>query len=177
MCPSRKRSPTFSTTGGNSPSWNGPFTDYKINWISFENRTNTPQKAGPPTNNFKAVTLERLVNTRGSSNVLVIGEGFLNVNEYGRDNSSNWEENIYSGNYGGTGRGDGAGCFPCDGQRLRNDNSTNGQGNVWGGPHKGITLFMLGDGSVKGVQNTMSQSQNMLAALDWRSNSSLNLDN
>jgi type II secretory pathway pseudopilin PulG len=171
MCPSRKRSPTFSTTGANSPGWNGPFTDYKENWQSFENRTNTPQHVG----NFKAVTLERLVNTRGSTNVLVIGEGYLNLNEYGHDNGSNWEEVIYSGGYGGTGRGDG--CAPCNGTTLKRDNAVDGQNNFWGGPHTSVTLFMMGDASVKSVNNNLSGSQNMLQALHWNNPGTLTLDN
>jgi len=31
LCPARSRQP-YSTTGGNSPGYNGPFTDYKQNW-------------------------------------------------------------------------------------------------------------------------------------------------
>jgi prepilin-type N-terminal cleavage/methylation domain-containing protein len=175
MCPSRKRSPTFSTNGANSPGWNGPFTDYKENWQTFENRTNTPQKTGPPTNNFRAVTLERLINTRGSTNVIVIGEGYLNLNEYGRDHGSNWEEVIYSGGYGGTGRGEG--CAPCNGTTLKRDNAVDGQTNWWGGPHTSITLFMMGDASVKSVNNNLSGSQNMLQALHWKNTGVLTLDN
>lgn len=176
MCPSRKRSPTYSTNGSNSPGWIGPFTDYKENWVTFENRSNTPQHAyssypGP----YKAVTLERLVNNRGSSNTLMIGEGYLNTNEYGRDHGSNWEEIIYSGGYGGTGRGDG--CYPCNGQTLKRDNSVDGQTNWWGGPHTSITLFALGDGSVKSVNNNLSGSQNIWQALDWKNPGSLSLDN
>jgi prepilin-type N-terminal cleavage/methylation domain-containing protein len=175
MCPSRKRSPTFSVNGANSPGWVGPFTDYKMNWVTFENRTNTPAKTGPPTNNFRAVTMERLVNNRGSSNIIVVGEGYLNTNEYGRDHGSNWEENIYSGGYGGTGRGDN--CYPCGGLTIMKDNANNGQTNWWGSPHSNVTLFLLGDGSVKQTSNNMSGSRNMLAMLQWKDNTSLTLDN
>jgi prepilin-type N-terminal cleavage/methylation domain-containing protein len=170
LCPSRKRSPTFSTGGGNSPGWNGPFTDYKMNWQTFENRTNTPQKIG----NFRAVTLERLINTRGSTNILVIGEGYLDLDEYGHSRSDNWEEVIYSGGYGGTGRGDG--CAPCNGTTLKRD-STDNQGNFWGGPHTAVTLFMMGDASVKAVNNNLSGSQNILQALHWKNTGVLTLDN
>jgi hypothetical protein len=175
MCPSRKRAPTFAQAGGNSPGWAGPFTDYKMNWQSFENRTNAPAKAAPPTNNFSAVTLERLVNNRGSSNLIVCGEGFLRTDMYGYNQSNNWEENIYSGGYGGTGRGDG--CAPCNGTTIKKDNNVDGQNNFWGGPHTGVTLFLLGDGSVRQASNNLSGTQNMLALLHWNSNSTLGFDN
>lgn len=173
MCPSRKRFPTFSTAGannvGSTTGWNGPFTDYKLNWVSFENRTNTTQKPG----NFRAVSLERLTNNKGSSNLVVIGEGYLDTREYGRNHGSNWEEVIYSGGYGGTGRGSTTIMRDCNGA----GSSACGQGDKWGGPHNAVTLFSMGDASVKSVNNNLSGSANFHAALRWNDPRALGLDN
>lgn len=173
MCPSRKRFPTFTTAGANSPGWNGPFTDYKQNWVSFENRTNTPQKPGDP-GWFRAVSLERLSNNKGSSNLVVVGEGYLDTGMYGHNHGSNWEENIYSGGYGGTGRGSTTIMKDCSGA---NNNSICWQGDKWGGPHNAVTLFVLGDASVKSVNNNLSGSANFDSALRWNDPRALGLDN
>ena len=115
----------FSTAGANSPGYNGPFTDYKINWQSFDNRSNSDSNR---------LTMGVITSLNGLSNTIYVGEGYLNPNEYRRNHGSNWEEVIYSGGYGGTGRG-------CDGGsplsnncnfRIMRDNISQGQGNIWG---------------------------------------------
>jgi len=159
LCPARGRG-GYSTTGGNSPGYNGPFTDYKINWNSF---TNVSQ--GDP----NRLSLAIITSQRGTSQTLYCGEGFLDTREYARNNASNWEENIYSGGYGGTGRGSTV--------LMKDDQS--GQGDKWGGPHSGGGLFMFLDGSVRMVAYTNNGSTNgqpFYEAMRWNSTSSAQLN-
>ena len=158
LCPSRGR-PQYSTAGANSPGWNAPFTDYKINWNSFGNISNSGLVTG-------RLTMERVTNNKGTSNLIFVGEGFLDTREYQRNHGSNWEENIYSGGYGGTGRG---------GNTITQDN-TSGQGDKWGSPHSGVTLFSMTDGSVRSVRNSQSGTAVFTNALLWNDTNAGNLD-
>jgi prepilin-type N-terminal cleavage/methylation domain-containing protein len=136
LCPARGRQP-YSTSGGNSPGFNGPFTDYKINWVSFDNRSNfDPNRR----------TMSQITANNGTTNTIYVGEGFLDTREYQRNNSSNWEEVIYSGGYGGTGRGTTV---------IKKDDQS-GQGDYWGSPFNGGTPFVMCDGSVRMVSYTNS---------------------
>ncbi|MFO0801532.1 MAG: DUF1559 domain-containing protein [Gemmataceae bacterium] len=153
ICPGRGRSPTYSTAGANSPGFNGPFTDYKINWNTFQNVTNDPVTSP------NKITLARITSRRGTSNLIYVGEGFLDPNEYGRNHGSNWEEVIYSGGYGGTGRGS---------SELRRDD-TIGQGDRWGSPHTSGAQFLFCDGSVRVVPYTMSNNNIFTQAMYWNS--------
>lgn len=161
LCPARSRN-QYSTTGANSPSNNGPFTDYKMNWNTFTNESNNPSV------NPNRRTLEQITNNRGSSNLIYAGEGFLDTNDYTRTHASNWEENIYSGGYGGTGRGS---------STIQQDCKGCGQGDKWGGPHSGVTLFSMCDGSVKTVRNSMSGNINFTRSLLWNDPNPASLDN
>jgi prepilin-type N-terminal cleavage/methylation domain-containing protein/prepilin-type processing-associated H-X9-DG protein len=152
LCPARGRG-GYSTGGanniGNAPGYNGPFTDYKQNWMVFDNRSN-----GDP----NRLSLSVITSQNGTSNTIYVGEGYLQPSEYTRNHGSNWEEVIYSGGYGGTGRG-------CDGGdvlnnncnfRLMKDTQTQGQGNIWGGPHSSGALFAFCDGSVRTIPFTQN---------------------
>jgi len=151
ICPGRGRNPQFSTAGANSPGYNGPFTDYKINWNSYVNETNGPTG--------RALTMTAITNNNGTSNTIYVGEGFLDVNEYGRNHGSNWEEVIYSGGYGGTGRG---------GLEIRKDDQS-GQGDKWGSPFGGGCPFLMTDGSVRLISYSNSGNANTFGrALDWK---------
>jgi prepilin-type N-terminal cleavage/methylation domain-containing protein len=148
MCPSRNR-PPFVTGGGNGPHWRGPFTDYKMNWISFDNRSNQDPAR---------LTMGVITTQRGLSNTIYVGEGYLSTNEYRHNSSDNWEECIYSGAYGGTGRGGTTNDGDINNSltRLQKDNNTQGQDNIWGGPHTAGALFLFGDGSVRTVPFSMN---------------------
>jgi prepilin-type N-terminal cleavage/methylation domain-containing protein/prepilin-type processing-associated H-X9-DG protein len=139
MDPSRGRSPTFVTSGGNFPADNntpnhtiyyGAFTDYAINWESFVNDHNV------------RVPMQRITNLAGTSNTILVGEKSMDPNNYNNNNSSNWDECIYSGGYGGTGRGD---------RNILQDAIGVNYGNNWGSPHPGGCPFLMCDGSVKNV--------------------------
>lgn len=163
LCPSRKRN-QYSTSAPNGPNFNGPFTDYKIAWNTHVNDTNGDNQRIAALLAPARLNLERLINTKGSSNLIYVGEGFLRLDEYNKLTADNWEENIYSGGYGGTGRGSNI---------IRKDcNLTDGtcwQGDYWGGPHTSITLFSMCDGSVRSVNNNLSGSQVFADAQNWKS--------
>lgn len=158
LCPARNRS-AFSTTGANNPGYNGPFTDYKINSISFDNRSNSPTQPG-------RLSMSTITSARGTSNLIYVGQGYLNPNEYRRTHGSNWEEVIYSGGYGGTSRSS---------TELRKDDVSIGQGNRWGAPYASGAPFVFCDGSVRFLSYTVNTAA-FDAALRWNSTSTLSLD-
>ena len=157
LCPGRSRQ-QFSTTGANTPGFNGPFTDYKINWVSFDNRSN----ADP-----NRLTMSVITNGKGTSNLIYVGEGYLNPNEYRRTHSSNWEEVIYSGGYGGTGRGS---------TEIRKDDIAISQGDRWGSPFASGCPFVMTDGSVRFVAYSFSGSTAFSEALRWNSVNPISLN-
>jgi len=159
MCPSRGRQ-RFSTAGANSPGFNGPFTDYKMNWVSFDNRSNSPTVPG-------RLNMATVTNLNGTSNTIYVAEGYLNPNEYRRNHGSNWEEVIYSGGYGGTGRGS---------TELRQDNISVGQGDRWGSAHPAGAMFGMLDGSVRMIGYNFSGSTAFFRALRWNNNQPFSLD-
>jgi len=144
LCPARGRM-AFSTAGANSPGFNGPFTDYKINWNSWVNDATTHR------------TMSQVTANNGTSNTLYVGEGFLDVGEYQRNHGSNWEEVIYSGGYGGTGRGSTV--------LLRDDRS--GQGDKWGSPFSNGIPFVFCDGHVNFVSYSYNGSVAFSYAMNW----------
>jgi len=152
LCPSRTRQ-AFSTSGGNSPSINGPFTDYQITWNSFVNSTNGP--TGP------RISLANITNLAGTSNSIFVGEGRMDPGMYTNNNSSNWCEVIYSGGYGGTGRGS---------LSLEQDRPGMGQNDGWGSPHPSAAQFVFCDGSVRGISYNFSGNVNFQRALQFNIN-------
>jgi prepilin-type N-terminal cleavage/methylation domain-containing protein/prepilin-type processing-associated H-X9-DG protein len=157
LCPARGRN-AFSTSGGNSPGFNGPFTDYKINWESWFNGQANEGNQNRPT--MGVVTAQN-----GTSNTVYVGEGYLQLSMYTNNNSSNWEEIIYSGGYGGTGRG-------CNSGNASGGNNcvvviqkdtTSGQGNFWGSPHTAGAMVVFVDGHVQMVPFSQSGTQTAFA--------------
>jgi prepilin-type N-terminal cleavage/methylation domain-containing protein len=162
LCPGRNHTP-FSTGGGDFPNINGPHTDYAINWYSFGD---TKRK----------VTLGGVSAANGTSNTILVGEKAMDPRYYTAVRSENWDEVIYSGGYGGTGRGglhiyqDAPGVsYAGDGKHL-----LGGDGN-WGSPFPAGGLFVFADGSVRpvgfGVSTTIMQ-----AALDYQNTVPFSLD-
>jgi prepilin-type processing-associated H-X9-DG protein len=100
-----------------------------------------------------------VTSNRGTSNLIYVGQGFLDTREYRRNHGSNWEEVIYSGGYGGTGRGSTI--------IVRDDQS--GQGDKWGSPFSGGCPFVFCDGSVRFVNYNASGSAAFAATLRWNS--------
>jgi prepilin-type N-terminal cleavage/methylation domain-containing protein/prepilin-type processing-associated H-X9-DG protein len=143
-CPARSGRALVSGTGGNSPNVAGAHTDYAINWVSFQNWNGTgiqPQ-----------ITLSGISAQAGTAHLLLIGEKSMDPNNYGNRNSDNWDEVIYSGGYGGTGRGQ-INSTPTQNQGNGNgvyqDQVGVNYGNNFGGPHASGCQFLMCDGHVR----------------------------
>jgi len=161
MCPSRSRTP-FTTTGGNSPGINAPHTDWKNNvYNNSFGGSNNPASG-------QKVTMQQVTNLNGTSNTIYVGEGSIDVNMYTNNNSSGWDENIFSGGYGGTQRSDVL-IIP-DGP------NNNGNNNYWGSPHTSITMFGFLDGSIRPVSNTFSGQTAFICALNKNNTTPFNLN-
>jgi prepilin-type N-terminal cleavage/methylation domain-containing protein len=153
--PGRGRSPGYATNGGNSPGLNGPFTDYAINTYSFGTYQASP-------------TMTVVTSQNGTSNTILVGEKSIDTGMYSNTSSSNWDECIFSGGYGGTGRG---------GNLIIKDAPGNGgNNNYWGGPYAAGGMFLLCDGSVRIVNYGLSGSAAFQAALDYTNSTVFSLD-
>jgi prepilin-type N-terminal cleavage/methylation domain-containing protein len=148
LCPGRSRQPV-STAGANSPGINGAFTDYKTAWNSWVNEWNDGRRI---------ITMSNITSQNGTSNTVFVGEGGMDTNQYSNSHASNWEENIYSGGYGGTGRG---------GTTVRRDTRGVGQGDYWGGPHSSGCLFVFCDGSVRSINYSYSGTAQFQYAMNY----------
>jgi hypothetical protein len=148
LCPTRQRL-GFKTD--NTTNQAGSSTDYAINpRINFPNNppVNANENAQPDqTRTFAFIT-------DGTSHTMLLGEKALQVMQY-RDNlTSGFDETLWKGGQGGTARGRNTTTFNT-GQpspAIVQDSPTVTHGNRWGGPHPGTALFMILDGSVRGVK-------------------------
>jgi len=158
LCPGRSRQPV-ATSGGNSPGVNGAFTDYKINWNSWVNATNNTGGT--------IITMANVTANNGTTNTIFVGEGGMDVNMYTNNNSSNWEENIYSGGYGGTGRG---------ANLIRRDTKGIGQTDCWGSPFSSGCPFVMCDGSVRMINYSLSGTNQFNLAMYWNNSTPFTLN-
>jgi len=147
MCPARGHGQQYASTGGNSPSLNGPYTDYKWNGISFSSGGNAGDRTGQRN---PQITLQAMSNLNGSSSTILCGEGSMDLNfAMTNNNSSGWDECIFSGAYGGTNRWS---DWPCI---IPDAPNNNGNNNCWGGPHTAHTGFAFCDGSSRMINNNV----------------------
>jgi prepilin-type N-terminal cleavage/methylation domain-containing protein len=170
LCPGRGRSPGFKHHGSpggpdNHPDITaGPVTDYAMN-----NHLNSPSNPIPGgdgkiywTNNQSTShpnthkTLPGI--SDGTSNTIILGGKALSPSQFTDDQAKNWDESIVQGGNGGfTRNGHQLGHADADSLNdyvLIPDNSDNGTGtehNRFGGPFPGGTLFVMADGSVRGI--------------------------
>jgi prepilin-type N-terminal cleavage/methylation domain-containing protein len=148
LCPTRQRV-GFKTD--NSTSQAGSVTDYAIN-----PRLNCPNfpPANLNENNQPDANHGFPFITDGTSHTMMIGEKALMTSQY-RDNIINqFDETLWKGGAGGTARGRNTTTFNT-GQpapAIVQDSPTVTHGNRWGGPHPGNCLFLICDGSVRGVK-------------------------
>jgi prepilin-type N-terminal cleavage/methylation domain-containing protein len=159
MCPSRGRN-QFSTSGGNSPGINGPFCDYAWNVASFGASNNAA-----PRSNY---TMSAVTNLNGTSNTVLAGEKSIDTGMYTNTNSSNWDENIYSGGYGGTCRS--------DIQILKDGPGNNGNNNYWGSPFDAGAPFLMTDGSVRMINYNLSGTAAFQRSLNYRNTTPFTLN-
>jgi prepilin-type N-terminal cleavage/methylation domain-containing protein len=131
-CPGRGR-PNLAISG----STNGPMTDYAINL----NVNNSRGGCCGTINNRK--TIQSIPD--GSSNTILVGHKYVPLSNYSRTSGDGWDEVVIVPN-GGSGRSDAT---------LVQD-GTAGANNWWGGPFPSAALFLLGDGSVRGVSYSIT---------------------
>jgi prepilin-type N-terminal cleavage/methylation domain-containing protein len=158
LCPGRTHSPV-STNGGNSPGINGPHVDYAINISSFPNISTFNGNLG--------VTLSVITSANGTSNTVMVGEKAMDPGQYGNQSSNNWDEVIYSGGYGGTGRG---------GTIIVKDAPGDPYGNDWGSPFVSGAPFVMCDGSVRLINYSLSGSAAFSYALQYTNSIPFSLD-
>ena len=163
LCPSRGRSGGYKPQGNSNfsnQSASGTVTDYAINVRVNSPATNVWQTNGGDTNavNNRA-TIQNL--SDGSSNTVLVGEKALRRPKHQDQSASDWDESIVQGGWGGTGRrgnnntsdSQAAQQDPNEGFILVKDNNNNvpTHNNKFGGAHSSSVLFLMGDGSVRGV--------------------------
>jgi prepilin-type N-terminal cleavage/methylation domain-containing protein/prepilin-type processing-associated H-X9-DG protein len=160
LCPGRPmRNNGYSiASAGSNPSHGGPFTDYAQNYNNpgFWGSNNIQQNTGGGTTQM--INLATLSNLNGSSNTIFAGEKYLDPSYYTNNQSSGWDENIFSGGYGGTGRQTNV---------LLPDSSKAGENNYWGAPHTAGAQFVFCDGSVRLIPYSWSGTAMFTYAQTW----------
>jgi prepilin-type N-terminal cleavage/methylation domain-containing protein len=164
--PARPHTPFSTATSGNSsPGINCPHTDYAINGYTFQN------------NYTYRITMTAITNGNGTSNTILAGEKALDTTMYGNTGSNNWDEGIYTGGWGGTGRPwQGAVITPTTSSIIEQDNLTNTVNNDWGSPYAGGCPFVMCDGSLRLISYGLSGSAMIVAALKYQSGVPINVD-
>jgi prepilin-type N-terminal cleavage/methylation domain-containing protein/prepilin-type processing-associated H-X9-DG protein len=157
LCPARPHGATVAN-GGNGPGINGPFTDYKLNALSFD-RNNGNWGMGQST---PKITLAVITTLNGTSNTIYFGEGSMDTNFAATNTaSSNWDECIFSGGYGGTNRWQDWPVIVADAP------GNNGNNNWWGSPHPAHTNFVFCDGHTTSINNINSNTQALSSAMHY----------
>jgi prepilin-type N-terminal cleavage/methylation domain-containing protein len=139
QCTNNSNTGTFTNLSGS------PLTDYAINY-----------NGNGWSNGNTLISLALLTDQNGTAFTIYIAEKGLDPSYYsngpgGNENSaSNWDEGIYSGNYGGTGR---------SGNTIVKDQGGN-ENNYWGSPYDSCP-FMFADGHVQLIPYSASGSANI----------------
>jgi len=144
MCPARGRIPYANAGSGSSPSHGGPFTDYaQPDFGYWPGPNETPSNSGQ---SMARIGTAMVTNLNGTSNTIFMGEKSIDPSYYTNTSSSGWDENIFSGGYGGTRRGNTT--IVRDAPGNNND--------WWGSPHTAGAQFVFLDGSVRNIPFTWS---------------------
>jgi len=168
MCPARGRNPA-ATTGGNSPGLSGPFTDYAINQYNVTSGGFYPNAwNGDVTKPLSRVTLSAITSLNGTANSIFVGQKSIDPSYYTNQNSSGWDECVYSGGYGGTGRSSNV--------MVRDAPGNGGNNNYWGSPFEAGVPFCMCDGSARMVSYQFNGSAQLQYALNWQNNQPFNLE-
>jgi prepilin-type N-terminal cleavage/methylation domain-containing protein len=170
MCPSRGRL-QYSLNAPNSPNINGPFTDYAWNGYNDRGGFGATNNAVPRSN----YTMSAVTNLNGTSNTILAGEKSIDTGYYNHTDANNWDENIYSGGYGGTNRNArdtdiGGGTIDKRGIIVRDGPNNGGNDNKWGSPFESGCPFLMADGSVRMISYSASGTLPFTQALNWKNN-------
>ncbi|MGL6074436.1 MAG: DUF1559 domain-containing protein [Fimbriiglobus sp.] len=153
LCPGRGR------PGGKANNVAGAVTDYAINQF-LNSQPSAYNAAGIATNGgggnaaLSRITIAGI--SDGSSNTILVGGKSLQPGLYANNAASNWDEAIFQGGWGGTGRGHNSGVAPV----VQRDAPGITHGNNWGGQFSGGCLFLYGDGTVRTVNYNQSGQVN-----------------
>jgi len=147
LCPARSR-PGYTLSGGSYPNYWGPIVDYALNGVSFGSDN------GPGQPN---ITLSQITSLNGTSMTIYIGEKGVSPGNYNDTCTCNWDEDIFSGAYGGPNRWS---------NTLVYDNP-NTQTNDWGAAHSAGAQFMFLDGHVQMLPWSLNGSTAFQYALTW----------
>jgi len=158
--PGRNHTP-FSTSGGSSPGFNCPHTDYALNVISFQELpTFSNATAGQVAT--LVLTLGVITSQNGTSNTILVGEKSIDPSFAATNTgTSGWDEGIYSGGYGGT-------CRNNQNPVLLKDAAGNGgNNNYFGSPYISGVPFVFCDGSVRFIPYTVSGTAPLNDAMNY----------
>jgi len=169
LCPGRNHIP-FSTTGGSNPGYNCPHTDYAINAASFNGNYNN--NIFPSTSSLK-FTMAVITQGNGTSNTIFTGEKSIDP-AFAASNTgtSGWDEGIYAGNYGGTGRWTYntvayGGANVNTNYIIKDKPGNGGNDNKWGAPFTAGGLFQMCDGSVRTINYALSDTGQFGCSLNY----------
>jgi prepilin-type N-terminal cleavage/methylation domain-containing protein len=194
--PGRNHFPYGTNGSGSYPQVGGPHTDYAINGYSFgwsnSATTGTPIcTAANAYTNASARTLSVITGLNGTSNTIFVGEKSMDPSfAASNTSSSGWDEDIFSGAYGGQGRWnqttvatpggntvavmgiykDYVGGDPLAGGASLNNN-------YYGSPYDGVCPFVFVDGSVRLISYSWSDTWQFGAALSWSNSYPYSIDN
>jgi prepilin-type N-terminal cleavage/methylation domain-containing protein/prepilin-type processing-associated H-X9-DG protein len=164
LCPARSR-PGFANNGSNYPNIYGPIVDYALNnctWqgsaFTYDNSTGSPN-----------ITMGMITTLNGTANTIYIGEKSVDPNNYTNQCSCNWDEDIFSGGYGGENRWD---------AYIQKD-STGGpygdsQNDFFGSAHSSGAEFLFLDGHVQLIPYLYSGSAAFQYALAYNNKNVFN---
>jgi prepilin-type N-terminal cleavage/methylation domain-containing protein len=165
--PGRDHTP-FSTSGGSSPGYNCPHTDYALNGQTFiANATfGNPIQGNPAT---FTLTMASITTKNGTSNTVLVGEKSMDAN-FAANNTgtSGWDEGIFSGGYGGTNRW---GNWPV---LVQDAGGNGGNNNYWGAPYAGGVPFLMCDGSSHMINYQASNTANLEDAMLYTNRNPIN---
>jgi prepilin-type N-terminal cleavage/methylation domain-containing protein/prepilin-type processing-associated H-X9-DG protein len=159
LCPARNRNPFSKPGSGNSPSHGGPFTDYAIT-VRYDSWSGSNSPLTGQT--YRRTGLANVTNLNGTSNTIYVGEKSIDPGMYNHTVSNSWDENIFSGAYGGTCRSDVI--------LIRDFVGNNGNNNFWGSAHTAGAQFVFCDGSVR-MMNFSTSNKVMDRIQNYKNNS------
>ena len=153
LCPARSR-PGFANNGSNYPNFYGPIPDYALNATNFNNSPGFSygNRVGSPN-----LTLAVITGLNGTSNTIYIGEKSVDPADYTNQCSCNWDEDIFSGQYGGENRW---------GTAIQRDQGGS-QTNDWGSNHTSGAEFLFLDGHVQYIPWVFSGTNTFSWALTY----------